>query len=43
MMGQLKQVSDDQLQEIIFAKNDKGRDNAFWSEISMPQTSFFRK
>ncbi|KAG2154946.1 uncharacterized protein EDB93DRAFT_125166 [Suillus bovinus] len=27
-------LTDDQLQDIIFQKNEKGKDNAFWSEIT---------
>ncbi|KAF8914185.1 hypothetical protein CPB84DRAFT_1811578 [Gymnopilus junonius] len=29
-----KELSDAQLQEIIFTKNDRNRDNVFWSEIT---------
>ncbi|KAF9569102.1 hypothetical protein CPC08DRAFT_624330 [Agrocybe pediades] len=29
-----KQLSDEQIQETIFSKTDKGRDTAFWSELT---------
>jgi len=31
---QSRALSDDQILEIIFQKNEKGKDNTFWSEIS---------
>jgi hypothetical protein len=31
---QERQLDENQLLELIFAKNDKNRDNAFWSELS---------
>lgn len=32
---QEKALNDEELMEIIFSKNDKNKDNAFWMELSM--------
>jgi len=32
--SQNRGLTDEQLQDIIFQKNEKGKENAFWSEIS---------
>lgn len=34
-LPQSRGLTDEQILEIIFQKNEKGKENAFWSDISM--------